>query len=322
VDWFEFVQSKGGLLVVGHGTRRADGTAQLLQLGLQMQSQLPSVPMEACFLELATPSIAQGLAKLKERGVHSVVVVPILLFKAGHAKSDIPEAVESSAAELGLKIIAQTDSLETHPSIVALSKKRFDEAVRCTNPNGCLRAGGCEVRDECFKNMSTTSYSQKLEDKFRFGLAIVGRGASDESAIESMRRFSELRYVASGAKPAWSKTGFFVGGRPTVDELLDEAEQADLDVLVVQPHLLFEGELLNQLRAKVDARRTASLLLGDSNRQAFAEVKSSSPQPPDSGRFNKCRLVTMPLGADEGLAEIFVALAAEKLREIPTNGDV
>ncbi len=39
---------------------------------------------------------------------------------------------------------------------------------------------------------------------------------------------------------------------PTLDSVLDEAAQSGLQRIVVQPHLLFAGELLARLRSAVD----------------------------------------------------------------------
>jgi hypothetical protein len=64
----------------------------------------------------------------------------------------------------------------------------------------------------------------------------------------------------------------------------------------VQAHLLFEGELIEQLRQKVETLRIRN----------------------PSQRW----LVTMPLGSDTALAETFLALATEKVREIAVIGDM
>ncbi len=78
--------------------------------------------------------------------------------------------------------------------------------------------------------------------------------------FEHMRRFTELRVAAGKRVLHWYETGFFAGGAPTVDQLLAEAQQSGCTQIVVQPHLLFEGELVLQLRRKV------SELSSDSNR--------------------------------------------------------
>ncbi|MFM7927437.1 MAG: CbiX/SirB N-terminal domain-containing protein, partial [Pirellula sp.] len=83
---------------------------------------------------------------------------------------------------------------------------------------------------------------------------MVGRGTSAPEALLHMRRFTE--FASSERRVWWVSTGFFAGGQPTVDVLFEQAAIArcndqDCDAVVVQPHLLFEGELMDQLRSKI-----------------------------------------------------------------------
>ncbi|AMV34389.1 Sirohydrochlorin cobaltochelatase [Pirellula sp. SH-Sr6A] len=259
-----------GVLVVGHGTRKLAGQEQLLLLSDQIASLLPGTPVEACFLELAEPDIEQGLCKLREQGCEAVVVVPVLLFTAAHAKSDIPDAVAASAEGLGLRVLAQTASLEVHPAVLALSKLRFDEILGLPGGVHCP-SGGCAAGE--LPNARCDSAPDRPGDcplaqwlgVRRSGegggggdsvaLAMVGRGTSDRDALEKMRLFTELRCKESLV--AWSETGFFAGGKPDIDDLLERASRSGCDTVIVQPHLLFEGELIDQLRQRIRERRAA-----------------------------------------------------------------
>lgn len=286
---------KAGVLVVGHGTRKRAGQQQLLQLSHQIAQLLPGTPVEACFLELAEPDIAQGLCKLQERDCESVVVVPVLLFTAAHAKADIPDAVAASAEGLGLRVLAQTASLEVHPAVLALSKLRFEEilglpeGVNC--PSGGCAAGElpnarCDSESERPGDCPLAQWLRSRRDGGCGGLgesvalAMVGRGTSDREALSKMRWFTELRCQESLV--AWSETGFFAGGKPDIDELLEQAAGSGCDTIVVQPHLLFEGELIDQLRQRV------------------RELRATDPGP--------TWWITRTLGADPALARVFLEL--------------
>ncbi len=106
--WQRFVADRGGVLIVGHGTRNREGTLQFLQLASQFQDRLQNIPCQACFLELADPSIEEGVEQLKLLGVERLLIVPVLLFSAGHAKSDIPDAVAVACEKLGVQAVAQS----------------------------------------------------------------------------------------------------------------------------------------------------------------------------------------------------------------------
>jgi sirohydrochlorin ferrochelatase len=287
--WDRFQAQSGGVLVVGHGTRVATGVAQLLDLAFQLQKLFGEIPVEPGFLELAEPTIPQALNRLRLRNVNGVVVLPILLFEAAHARSDIPDAVQVAADSLGLSIVAQSPPLGTAQAALSLSEFRFVEALRCTNALGCLMAGACDRVAECFDSEQKLRVDQSLREPSKIGLAMVGRGTSDLVALEQMRRFTALRVSGSNTQVSWVQTGFFAGGAPTVDQLLMNALGSECDTLVVQPHLLFEGELVRQLREKVKECQRLSA--------------------------NRRWLVTPTLGADPQLAKAFFALASQVLQE-------
>src|SRR5687767_3853616 len=118
------LQESLGWLVVGHGTRDRAGQAEFFELvellARKVGDRGPQV--EPAFLELASPTIAQGLARLAARGVRRVLVIPLLLFAAGHAKDDIPQAVAAAALPLGIDVVAQVGAMESQPQLLELSR--------------------------------------------------------------------------------------------------------------------------------------------------------------------------------------------------------
>jgi len=230
---------KVGYLVVGHGTRSRAGQDQIRALFSQMSTletddSLRGLPAELAFLELAEPDIPTAVERLYRAGVRQLVVVPVLLFSAGHARQDIPEAVEVAADKHGMQIRRQCSSLCLDPSLVALSAERFQQALRdhaCMAPNANLPIEGV-------------------------ALALIGRGSSSEVATAAMLQFAELRTRVTAV--SWSSVGFIHAQRPTVDEALDGLAATGLPWLVVQPHLLFEGELIDDLRREVEYRQSFS----------------------------------------------------------------
>ena len=95
-----------GYLLVGHGTRREAGQAQFRDVFEQFQQFLAPADASLAFLELAEPDIPAGVEALAQRGVKEIVVVPVLLFAAGHAEEDIPSAVGEACSRLGVKLLA------------------------------------------------------------------------------------------------------------------------------------------------------------------------------------------------------------------------
>ena len=93
------LKPRTGLLIVGHGTRSERGLAEFREAVELVARGSPGVPVAGCFLELARPSIKEGMARLVADGCQRIVVLPLLLFAAGHAKQDIPAAVQAAARD-------------------------------------------------------------------------------------------------------------------------------------------------------------------------------------------------------------------------------
>lgn len=216
------------ILLVGHGTRDARGAAEFLELARRLGERFGATPVRPCFLELVEPTIDAAVAEMVATGVRRIVVAPVLLFAAGHAKRDIPAAVQAAirhgAGERrasGEEIAwVQTEALECHPTVLALSTQRYAEALA-----GFPR----ESEDTC--------------------LVLVGRGSCEADATNAMRRFAAMRGETSGA--ARCETAFIAMAEPKYPDVLRAAGERGHARIVVQPHLLFEGELLAKLRGDV-----------------------------------------------------------------------
>ncbi len=222
---------KRGLLLVGHGSREPVGLEEFLTTSRLVAEMAGKVPVESAFLEFAEPTIARGLRNLVHRGARRVTVVPLLLFAAGHAKRDIPKAVASAAAEHAGSspgiIIEQSDHLGCHEAIVELSQLRYDESVAVLPP---------VLANET-------------------ALVIVGRGSHDSEALVEMRQFVALRQRLIPV--AEVRTAFVAMAEPRLDIVLEEVVSLPVRRVVVQPHLLFGGVLLDRIAALVEqyARR-------------------------------------------------------------------
>lgn len=218
---------KHGLLLVGHGTRSHAGQAEFLQVAEAIAQLRPEWAIEPCFLELATPSIGQGLDRLMAHQIEALTVAPLLLFAAGHAKRDIPQAIEQALASRRPVKYRQTGPLGCHEAILELSARRYREAIAGLEPVPAEETA----------------------------LLMVGRGSRDETASAEMRRLANLR--AARTPVARVETCFYAMARPSLEETLPRLADLGYRRIVVQPHLLFEGELLAAMRRQIEemARR-------------------------------------------------------------------
>jgi sirohydrochlorin ferrochelatase len=82
-----------GLLLVGHGSRSSEGAAEMLAIARLVAAALPEVAVDVGFLEMTEPPAGPVLDGLAAAGCGRVVVLPLVLLGAGHAKSDVPALV-------------------------------------------------------------------------------------------------------------------------------------------------------------------------------------------------------------------------------------
>ena len=94
------------LLVVAHGSRRAASNDEVKTLTDQLRNRILSFSksdfdfIHAAFLELAEPSIPDGIKECVNQGADEVVVLPYFLSAGRHVAQDIPEIVEQIAPDL------------------------------------------------------------------------------------------------------------------------------------------------------------------------------------------------------------------------------
>lgn len=90
---------KRAILLVDHGSKRAESNERLDRLAALVREKSPGEIVAAAHMEIAEPSIAAGIATCVEAGAERIVVHPFFLGPGRHIQKDIPELV-AAAAEL------------------------------------------------------------------------------------------------------------------------------------------------------------------------------------------------------------------------------
>jgi sirohydrochlorin cobaltochelatase len=211
-----------GLLLVGHGSRNRAGNVEFLATAGLVAELAPDMAVEPAFLEFAEPSIHQGFEALVRRGVRRVVVVPVLLFSAGHLQRDIPSAISALSAKYPDVSVETAAHLGCHMALLDLSKSRYDEALPI--------------------NLRASAESRAL--------VVVGRGSHDPQATAEMFRFVELRRQLTPTASA--RACFVTMAEPLLDRVLEQVTDQGPKQVVIQPHLLFGGVLLDRVARIVE----------------------------------------------------------------------
>ena len=81
------------LVALAHGSRDPRSAHTIKALVDEVRGMRPDLRVEPAFLERAKPSFATVVDRLVRAGYDEIVVVPLLLTEAYHAKVDVPRAV-------------------------------------------------------------------------------------------------------------------------------------------------------------------------------------------------------------------------------------
>ena len=150
------------LVALAHGSRDPRSAATINALVAQIRAQRPDLRVESAFLELSRPSFHPVVDRLGRAGFDEIVVVPLLLTEAYHAKVDVPSAVAEVTAR--------------HPTV----------KVRATSILG-LEACFLEVLDERLRAALSAARVRELD-----ALVLAAAGSSDPLANQTVARLARI----------------------------------------------------------------------------------------------------------------------------------
>jgi len=120
------------LVALAHGSRDPRSAETITALVDEVRAMRPDLRIEPAFLELSRPSFQTAVNKLVRAGYDEIVVVPLLLTEAYHAKVDVPEAVaEAMSRHEGLKI-RSTAILGMEQTFLEVLDLRMREALKAS----------------------------------------------------------------------------------------------------------------------------------------------------------------------------------------------
>jgi len=206
---------------------------------------LDQAVISPCLLEFQEPTIAAAMSSLLRSGVGHVTIAPLLLFSAGHAKSDIPDAVADCLHDT---------PLASRPKLVQCRPiSRQSELVRAVRERLC----------ETLQHRPQPKTSQPGGVGAETAIVMVGRGSRDPCATTDMRLLSEV--VVNGRlsgetslgerfsiAPANVFTTFYAMAEPRLPKTLSQlAGSGKYHRILVYPHLLFAGRLFDSIAGQV-----------------------------------------------------------------------
>ncbi|MBX6389179.1 MAG: CbiX/SirB N-terminal domain-containing protein [Frankia sp.] len=140
-----------GLLVIGHGSRRAEANATVRALAAALAAQPAPAERAArpawdrvapAFLDVARPDIADGYTELVAAGCTEIIAHPFFLFAGTHTARDIPAALAAAQARHPGTTWTLTEPLGLHPGVVAAVRDRVSERLAAEHPGPAAQPSG------------------------------------------------------------------------------------------------------------------------------------------------------------------------------------
>ncbi len=198
------------LLLIAHGTRDPQG-AEEMDVLLGHLRAWHDAPIEHGWLEeFAEPAVDVAMARLVDQGVDRVVTVPFLNLGAGHAKTDVPNAVARARTDYPDVTIAHARVLGLHAELFALARRRLD----AVSP---VEGRGDEV------------------------LVITASGSSDPDANADLAKAA--RFLAEGSGHRWAEHAFAGVTWPRIEVVLRRVAAAGARRVVLFSWSLLAGRL-------------------------------------------------------------------------------
>jgi uroporphyrin-III C-methyltransferase len=118
-----------GILVVGHGSRREEANRDVREAARKIGARGGFPLIEAAFLEIQHPNIAEGFKRLVERGACNVTVHPYFLSPGRHTRGDLPREVRDAAQCFPGVSFRITEPLSAHQLVIEASVERIRETA-------------------------------------------------------------------------------------------------------------------------------------------------------------------------------------------------
>lgn len=110
------------LILIAHGSRRAASNDEVRALAAKLGTMTQDFDSVSCaFLELAAPSIPDGIEACVQQGAKEIVILPYFLSAGRHVVEDIPALVQPKQAEypeLSIELKAYLGAAESLPALL------------------------------------------------------------------------------------------------------------------------------------------------------------------------------------------------------------
>jgi sirohydrochlorin ferrochelatase len=122
--------SAPALIALAHGSRDPRSARTVREIVAATKALRPDLKIEPAFLDHSRPDLDAVVDRLVARGHTEIVVVPLLLTEAYHARVDVPEVVAAAGDRHESLAIRVADVVGTDAALLSVLDVRLREALR------------------------------------------------------------------------------------------------------------------------------------------------------------------------------------------------
>ena len=207
---------KETILLVGHGSREANGNREIEEFAEHWREKNPDWRIEVCFIEFADVLLDQGFDNAA-KGSEKVIVVPLILNAAGHVKMEIPAHLQAARKRHPVVEFVFAKHLGASETLLIVLKKSLSQVMN----------------------------SLAVPDPKTTGVIILGRGSSDKVANGE---------VAKMARWLWEETAHelvdiaFTGiTYPRLEQAVQRQVKLGMTQIAILPYYLYTGTLITRI---------------------------------------------------------------------------
>jgi len=213
--------NKSRILLVGHGSRNEAGNQEIREFSQQWQQKNAQWDIDLCFIELATPLIAEGLEKAAEKA-DCVTVVPLILNAAGHVKEEIPEFIEAATKKYPNTKFQYAKHLGVNDEILSIMIRSLRSALK----------------------------DLYFPDPRKTGAIVLARGSSDRQANGEMAMLS--RWLFEMGMVEQVDLAFTGITNPRLESAVERQINSGISRIAILPYYLFTGTLIKRIERQTE----------------------------------------------------------------------
>lgn len=212
------------VIYVCHGSRVSEGVNQAVNFIKRFMNYGLAPIQEYCFLEFVSPTIEEAFKSAVDQGASKIVVIPLLLLNAGHAKNDIPDEIKRAASRYHDVEINYSSPLGVHVKMVEALMDRLKETGEYLTGSSLI--------------------------------LLAGRGSSDPDVKRDLGLIADMLKANTSAGKV--DICFLSAASPSFEERLEGTDLRKYDKVFIMPYLLFTGILMKRIYRVIESHLNRS----------------------------------------------------------------